>query len=139
VAWLVDTCVLIDVAEADPRFGKRSARCLDDRLSEGLVISPITYAELGPVFEGSRELQDEFLSEVGISIQEAWTHTDTITAHRAWWSHVQRRRRKAAPKRPLADALIGAMACRFAGLVTRNPADFAELFPDLVILDPMKS
>ena len=32
MAWVVDTCLLIDVAEADPTFGAASARLLADIL-----------------------------------------------------------------------------------------------------------
>jgi len=38
VAWTVDTCLLIDVAEADPRFGIGSAHLLDRLRPDGLVI-----------------------------------------------------------------------------------------------------
>ena len=30
--WVVDTCVLVDVLEDDPSFGRRSALALRDRL-----------------------------------------------------------------------------------------------------------
>ena len=48
--WVVDTCLLIDVAEADPAFCTASAALLDAKRPEGLTISPVTYAELAPVF-----------------------------------------------------------------------------------------
>src|SRR5215204_3444511 len=46
MAWVVDTCVLIDVLEEDPSFGFLSAEILEESLEEGLVICPMTYAEL---------------------------------------------------------------------------------------------
>lgn len=138
MAWLVDTCVLIDLAEADPRFGAAAARHLQARLHDGLLISPLTYVELAPVFQGSREVEDEFLAEAGIRADEPWTRDDTRVAHQAWWAWVERRRRREVPKRPIADLLIGAMALRFQGLITRNGGDFASLFPTLRISDPMR-
>jgi hypothetical protein len=54
VAWVVDTCLLIDVAVADPTFGNASARLLDARQAAGLVLCPVTYIELAPVFAGDR-------------------------------------------------------------------------------------
>ena len=36
MAWVVDTCLLIDVAEADASFGVASATLLDGRRAEGL-------------------------------------------------------------------------------------------------------
>jgi len=49
MAWVVDTCILLDIRLLDEAFGVRSAHCLEDRLPDGLVISPITYVELAPV------------------------------------------------------------------------------------------
>ena len=42
MAWVVDTCLLIDVAEADPTFGVASARLLDSKRANGLAICPAT-------------------------------------------------------------------------------------------------
>jgi len=41
-----------------------------------------------------------------------------------------------APKRPIADILIGALAVEYGGLITRNPKDFSSLYPDLEIIVP---
>ena len=48
MAWVIDTCVLIDVRLDDPAWALRSATCLNARQSEGLVISPVTFVELAP-------------------------------------------------------------------------------------------
>lgn len=42
MAWVVDTCVLIDVAEADPTFGVASAKLLDSKRADRLTICPVT-------------------------------------------------------------------------------------------------
>jgi len=39
-------------------------------------------------------------------------------------------------KRPAADPLIGAFASRFEGLLTRNTADFHQLYPKLRLISP---
>ena len=134
--WVVDTCVLIDVLEDDPEFGRMSADSLAGHLHDGLVVSPITYAELSPAFGGSCILQDEFLGGIGAGWKELWTAADTLAAHRAWGVHVARRRAGAAQKRPMADVLIGAFATRFMGLITRNTKDFRQHFPALRLVDP---
>jgi predicted nucleic acid-binding protein len=54
----------------------------------------------------------------------------------AWHRHIRQRRAGQSPRRPVADVLIGAFACRFRGLLTRNPRDFAEAFPDLRLVAP---
>ncbi len=56
---VVDTCLLIDITDADPAFAAGSAALLDDQRTGGLVISPVTYAEMAPVFDGDASRQDE--------------------------------------------------------------------------------
>lgn len=136
MSWVVDTSVLIDVLEDDPEFGEASARTLDALAEHGLTICPVTYAELAPAFEGSRDLQEEFLTGIGVSFTEDWTRQDTIAAFEAWHAHVQRRRGGGGPRRPIADVLIGAFAQRYQGLVTRNEDHFRPAFPELEIHDP---
>ena len=136
MAWVVDTCTLIDVLEDDPSFGEISARFLDSHLSDGLVVCPVTYAELAPAFRGNLALQDEFLDGLGVDHQQDWVWPDTLKAHAAWNAHIQRRRAGRGAKRPLADILIGSFASRFQGLLTRNPDDFRSAFPSLELQVP---
>jgi len=53
-----------------------------------------------------------------------------------WQRYVAARRATKAPKRPLADILIGAFASRFDGILTRNESDFSQVFPSLTITAP---
>ena len=133
MAWVIDTCMVLDVLEDDPSFGETSAERIDTHSEQGLAISPVTYAELAPAFRGSRILQDEFLAAMGVRFRQDWTWEDTLQAHGAWHEHIRRRRSKEGPKRPLADILIGSFATRFQGLLTRNPDDFRTAFPDLAL------
>jgi predicted nucleic acid-binding protein len=136
MAWVVDTCVLIDVAEGDPTFGVSSATLLDSKRPEGLAVCPVTYAELAPVFNGNSTAQDEFFRQLGVTWPTAWTLADTLAAHAAWHRHVIGKRAGETRKRPIADVLIGAFASRFDGLLTRNEADFRPVFPALNIVVP---
>ena len=138
MAWVVDTCVLIDVLEDDPAFGQVSALALDAHAAEGLTICPVTYAELAPSFNGDQTLQDEFLTGVGVDFHQDWTWEDTLCSHEAWHSFIQRKRKGLVPKRPLADILIGAFAFRHQGLITRNPDDFKAAFPALELRLPLR-
>jgi predicted nucleic acid-binding protein len=135
MAWVVDTCMLIDVLEDDPQFGRSSALTLDSLAGEGLAVCPITYAELSPAFQGDTALQDEFLHGVGVDFRQEWTWADTLRAHEAWHRFIDRRRRRSLARRPLAVVLIGAFACRYQGLITRNAEDFASIFPGLTLKD----
>lgn len=134
--WVVDTCLLIDIADADPSFAAVSAALLDDKRPAGLVISPVTYAELAPVFDGDASRQELFLYHLEVSWAVAWTHAETRAAHAGWHRYVQARRLHRTPKRPIADVLIGAFAKQYDGLLTRNESDFRSVFPDLPILSP---
>jgi len=136
VAWVVDTCMLIDVAEGDPQFGRRSAQLLDRRRSAGLLIAPVSYVELSPLFNGEQTAQNEFLDAVAVQWTQPWTWPDTVTAHRVWHRYFSKRRSQQLKKRPVADVLIGSFASRFDGLLTRDAKDFRSLFPDLRIQTP---
>jgi hypothetical protein len=81
VLWVVDTCILIDVAEDDPQFGTRSARLLDRRRSAGLLVAAISYVELAPLFNGVIEAQNGFLESIGVKWTHSWTWPDTVAAH----------------------------------------------------------
>jgi predicted nucleic acid-binding protein len=137
MAWVVDTCILIDVLEDDPQFGRSSALALDSLAGDGLVVCSLTYAELAPAFQGKVALQDEFLHGVGVDFLQDWTWADTQQAHKAWHRFIERRRTHSLPRRPLADILIGAFASRYQGLITRNAGDdFHLIFPDLKLGAP---
>lgn len=136
MAWVVDTCILIDVAEADPQFARRSAGLLDRRRAAGLVLAPVSYIELSPLFNGTQTVQNDFLEGIGVDWTHGWTWPDTIAAHRAWHDYTLKRRHGRIKKRPIADVLIGAFASRFNGLITRNANDFQVLFNGLRIETP---
>lgn len=136
MTWIVDTCVVIDVLEADPLFGESSARSLQTLLPEGLAVCPVTMVELAAAFDGNLAEQKRFLDLCGISWRETWTSRDTESSHQAWNEYVRSRRKHRLPKRPVADLLIGGFAANRKGLVTRNPGDFQRWFPDLAMVNP---
>src|SRR5256885_16574529 len=99
MAWVLDTCLLIDVAEADPAFGLSSAALIDSKRPAGLTVCPVTYAELAPVFAGDQQAQNQFLINLGVSWPEIWTLADTFAAHEAWDRYVKGKRSGRIPKR----------------------------------------
>jgi predicted nucleic acid-binding protein len=136
MAWVVDTCLVIDVLDDDPKYGLASAKLLDARAADGLVLCPVSYVELAPAFLGDDSRQRAFLEQVGIGASEPWEWSDTQAAHKGWARHVERRRARRVARRPVADVLIGAFAANRTGLLTRNPSDFTATFPALSILTP---
>jgi len=136
MAWVVDTCLLLDIGLDDPQFAGGSERLLDSKAADGFIICPVTYVELVPAFGGQTKPLEEFLLNLGVDYREDWTWEDTRQANAVWSRYVQKRRANRAAKRPVADALIGAFASRFKGLLTRNSADFVSLLPSLNIVEP---
>jgi predicted nucleic acid-binding protein len=134
--WVVDTCVVLDVFENDPQFGNGSAALLEKLLADGISVSPVTMIELSAAFDGDISEQKRFLEGAGIAHSEAWTAADIDASHKAWNAYVVGRRKDKAPKRPIADIMIGGFAMSRQGLVTRNPSDFRRWFPKLVIREP---
>ena len=137
--WVVDTCVVIDLVERDSEFGAVSAAALASKIDDSFVIAPITYVELGPVFDGDRERQDAFLKESWIDFDFAGNKDAVLAAHKAWYEHVLRKRKGEVTKRPIADVMIGAYALQKGGLITRNEDDFRSLYPTLNIYNPVKA
>ena len=136
MSWLVDSCVLLDVLDSDSAFSRSSATIIDDMVAEGLFISPVTAVEIAPAFLGDSERQDHFLWEIGVSISDRWDDVAQHAAQAAWAAHIAAKRRGLASKRPVADILIGALALRHDGLITRNYDDFHRHFPSLNIMVP---
>jgi predicted nucleic acid-binding protein len=136
VPWVVDTCLIIDVLDDDPEFGASSADFLDDKSSEGLLLCPASFIELAPTFGGELERQQHFLRQINVNYTEDWTWADTWAAFFGWNRYITLKRSGRAPRKPIADLLIGAFSIRFEGLLTRNAGDFAALFPDLTVIQP---
>lgn len=136
MAWVIDTCVVIDVLEDDPEFGLQSANLLKKLLPDGLIVCPVTFVELAPAFAGDIAAQKKFFNLVGLDYGEPMTLLDSEEAHSGWNQLVVEKRLGRVGKRPVADVLIGGFAMRFQGLVTRNKDDFRPWFPQLIMLVP---
>lgn len=137
MAWVVDTPVVVDLVTGDPVFEPVSTACLQAHLGDGLVISPVTFVELGPSFSGDPDAAATFLTASRIGSTESWSHTDTLLAHRLWHEFQKRRRESQVAKRPVADVLIAAFAERFQGIITRSATDFRNIAPSLVVVEPV--
>lgn len=136
MSWLVDSCVILDVLDSDSEFGPSSAEIIDNMVSEGLYISPVTAVEIAPSFLGDAEREELFLREIGVCISHLWDSVAQQAAQSAWAAHIAAKRRGQARRRPVADILIGALALRHDGLITRNVEDFRRHFPSLNIKVP---
>ena len=136
MAWVIDTCLILDVLDDDPAFGESSARCIERHQTDGLTICPVTLIELAPAFLGDWRHAGEFLTQLGVDLQADWSSADTRAAFFAWHRHVELKRAGKSGRRPVADIQIGAFATRHQGLLTRNQGDFKRWFPTLRIVSP---
>ena len=136
MSWVVDTCVLLDIFEDDEEFALPSADALDAHAADGLCVAPVTFVELAPAFHGALDEEENFLAGLGVDSDFAEERGAAIAAAKAWAAHVERKRAGQVPRRPVADALIGAFASARQGLITRNASDFRVLFPSLNIVEP---
>ena len=127
MAWVVDSCVLLDIRMSDSEFGLASAKCLAGHLSDGLTIAPITYVELAPAFRGDPGIQNAFLEQAGVEWLTSWTRAETEIAHQLWAAHIEKKRAGQTSKRPVADVFIEAFARRFQGIITRNAKHFTTV------------
>ena len=133
----LDTNVIQAVLQPKHVFHLRATQTLESIRSGGFCISAPVYTESLAIPNLSRTSLDEFLAEVGISVdweisQEAW-----IQAGMARIVHLERRRVQGntEPKRLLVDFLIGAHALtRGLGLVTFDPSGYQAAFPALELL-----
>ncbi len=130
--------MVIDILAGDADFARLSALACNAKRESGLIVAPITYIELAPSFNGDAGEQDDFLRKLGVACEFDGDKDFVMAAYRAWYSHILRKRAGKAPRRPIADVVIGALAMRNAGLITRNEDDFRTLYPNLMIFNPVK-
>jgi predicted nucleic acid-binding protein len=97
-------------------FNQKATTALEAAARAGaLVISPFTYVELLAVPGKTRLWMDEFLHDVGIAVDWEIEEATWLEAGEAFAAYAQRRRRSGeAPRRILADFVIGAHALRQA-------------------------
>ena len=137
MTWVVDTCVLLDLACNDKTFAGCASRAIQSKIDDALTIAPLTYVELAPQFLGNAARQDEFLRSLWIECDFDGSRDAVLAAHKAWYEHITRKRAGQVAKRPIADIMIGAYAMQKGGLITRNEDDFRSLFPNLTIFNPV--
>ncbi len=130
---LVDSCVLLDVALADPTWLNWSAGALAAAADEGpLAINPVIYAEFSVGYESIEEIDG--LLAAGDYERQALPYAAGFLAGKAF---VRYRRAGGTRRSPLPDFYIGAHAA-VAGyrLLTRDKARYATYFPTVTLIAP---
>jgi len=130
---LVDTCVLLDVVQADARWADWSQEQLE-RATErgGLLINPIVYAEFSVWYDDLQWL-DHVLADFGVAFEEM-PRAALFLAGKAFRQYRARRGTRAGV---LPDFFIGAHAAvRELPLLTRDTARIRTYFPTVALLAP---
>ena len=137
MAWVVDTCVLLDIRLGHPEeFAHAAATCLRKYMADELIICPVTFVEMAPAFHGNSSIQMNWLDALNISYREVFQPVDILCCHQLWDDYIQRKRRGTVAKRPVADILIAGFSMRFQGIITRNITDFRTISSSLSIIHP---
>lgn len=132
---LVDTNVLLDVLDEDPRWEAWSARALADAADRGtLLINPIIFAEVSLSFERIEELDAAL--PVTAFVREDLPWEAAFLAGRSFLTY---RRRGGTRHAPLPDFYIGAHAAvRGHAVLTRDPARYRSYFPTVRLIAPAR-
>lgn len=130
---LVDTCVLLDVLSADPRWYEWSATGLAAAWDSGpVIINPIIYAEVCAGYDRIEDV-DAALPPHAF-VREPLPYQAGFLASRAFLDYRQRGGTKVAP---MPDFYIGAHAAvgRYR-LLTRDTRRFRTYFPSVRLVTP---
>jgi predicted nucleic acid-binding protein len=132
---LVDTCVLLDVVQADARWADWSLEQLERATTHGgLAINPIVHAEFS-VWYDSIERCDETLHAFGVELDEL-PREALFLAGKAFKHYRARRGTRASV---LPDFFIGAHAAvREIPVLTRDPARIRAYFPRVALIAPTR-
>jgi len=130
---LVDTNVLIDVLEDDPRWADWSIRQLRAQAQvHALTINPIIYAELSAAFSTL-----ESLDSVIERLQLAWLELSRPALFLAGKAFARYRGAGGTKTQVLADFFIGAQAAvESCPVLTRDPRRYTAYFPTVRLITP---
>jgi predicted nucleic acid-binding protein len=130
---IVDSNVILDVAQSNPRWSAWSTEAIERLLDVTvLVINPIIYAE---VSIGYRTIEDvEVAMPADLYHREPLPYDATFLAGKCFVAY---RRRGGARRMPLPDFYIGAHAAvRGYRLLTRDAARYRTYFPTVELIAP---
>jgi predicted nucleic acid-binding protein len=136
VITAIDTNVLVDILEPDPRHGAASAEALTRCLAEGATVAcDVVWAEVATVYGEQQADLTAALETLGIDYSEV-TQKAALEAARHWHAY---RSRGGSRQRIAADFIVGAHAlAQCDRLLTRDRGFYRSSFSALTILDPSR-
>lgn len=135
----VDTNIFSALLSGDEVAIVTMQTALEEAAAEGaLAVSPAVYAEL--VAGRTTDAVDDFFSDKGIEVDWEMDREVWRTAGSRYGAYARDRRRRRgdfAPRRILADFLIGAHALHLArSLLTADARFYGTYFPELRVVAP---
>lgn len=135
----VDTNVIVDLVAGEPGCAQAARRALQAAHGQGaIVLCPVVYTEL-LAYPGRAEAGVEAIVQaMGARVDWVLPKAVWLDAGRAFGAYAQRRRREGepAPRRVLADFVIGAHAVTVGALLTRDWRLYRQVYPDLPLIRP---
>lgn len=132
---LVDTNVIVDVLQDDPRWAAWSADRLSDAGMAGdVIVNVVVVGELSRDYLDLTTLRGA-LDRLHVSIRSLDDEAAFLAGKR--FVAARAARTDTAPARPLPDFFIGAHAVTLGALLlTRDPTLYRRYFPDLTLITP---
>jgi hypothetical protein len=137
VRTAIDTNILSALWSNEPLAANISRQLREARGYGALLIAPVVYAELLAHPKASKPFVDDFLADTGIAVDFDWGEPVWVDAGRrfARYADQRRRSRQGAPKRLLADFLIGSHALLQADrLMSLDTSPYRQHFPELKLV-----
>ena len=129
---LVDSCVLIDVFDADPQWQQWSLDALQGHHAQGMAVNALICAEIAPSFDGPQSMQ-RALDLVHL-VYAPLSQASAFVAAQAFALY---RQNKGSKLTTLPDFFIGAHAQTQAWpILTRDKARYKTYFPAVKLITP---
>lgn len=129
---LVDSCVLIDVFDADPTWQKWSLDALQAHHAQGLAVNALICAEIAPSFESLQAMQSAL--DLVHLVYAPLSQSTAFLAARAFTLY---RQNKGAKSSTLPDFFIGAHAqAQGWEILTRDKARYKTYFSSVKLITP---
>lgn len=134
---LIDSNVLIDILDRDPRWFDWSFSKLEDATAKGgIFINPVVVAEVAPQYGDLEDFMNRMVAMViGFEALDARAAFNAGCAFQDY----RRVRPGDTPKAIVADFLIGGHAQSLnATILTRDPRFYRSYFPGVPLITPSK-